>query len=58
MSVTAENIEGVRRLTEQLFFFYRKDIIHLDFLHNQRTINAQYHCKMLDAAKLAFLRKS
>lgn len=38
-------------------FFDRQGAFHVDFLHDRRTINAQYYCDVLDAAKLSFRRK-
>ncbi|XP_057658478.1 histone-lysine N-methyltransferase SETMAR-like [Diorhabda carinulata] len=38
-------------------FFDQCGLLHLDFLHERRTINAAYYCKILTEVRLAYRRK-
>lgn len=40
-------VEIVSREGNSNYFFYRKSV-HLDFLHDRGTVNAQHYCQMLD----------
>ncbi|KAJ8960018.1 hypothetical protein NQ318_009454 [Aromia moschata] len=44
-----------RRLSTVLWD--RKGIIFVDFLHERRTINAEYYCQILDLTKAAYCTK-
>lgn len=52
-SITEENIRAVRDLIEK----DSRGVILLDFLHDQRTINAEYYCQLLDQLKAAYRSK-
>ncbi|XP_060822306.1 histone-lysine N-methyltransferase SETMAR-like [Bombus pascuorum] len=38
-------------------FFDRRGVLHIDFLHERRTINAAYYCELLREAKVAYRSK-
>lgn len=38
-------------------FFDQRGLLHLDFLHERRTINAAYYCQILTEVRLAYRRK-
>lgn len=38
-------------------FFDQRGLLHLDFLHERRTINAAYYCDILNEVRLAYRRK-
>lgn len=38
-------------------FFDQRGLLHLDFLHERRTINAAYYCDILTEVRLAYRRK-
>lgn len=38
-------------------FFDQRGLLHLDFLHERRTINATYYCQILTEVRLAYRRK-
>lgn len=38
-------------------FFDQRGLLHLDFLHEHKTINAAYYCKLLTEVRLAYRRK-
>jgi hypothetical protein len=38
-------------------FLDRRGLLHIDFLHERRTINAAYYCEMLSEVRQAYRRK-
>lgn len=40
-----------------IFFFGAKGISCIDFFHKRRTVNATYHCQIINEQKLVYRRK-
>lgn len=54
--VKAKTRLSAGKVLSTVFWDYR-GVLHVDFLHERRTVNAEYYCQLLDEAKQAYRRK-